>query len=281
MVSLTYLLVAASAVSGVLSAPTPENTSPNPRALKKRTNQTGTNGGYYYSFWSDDQGQATYTNKAGGEYSVTWGGQGNFVAGKGWNPGSAQTITYSGTFSPNGNGYLSIYGWTTNPLIEYYIVESFGDYDPSSAATSKGSVTVDGSSYKILETTRTNQPSIEGTSTFQQYWSVRQNYRSSGSVDVAAHFNAWAALGMTLGTHNYQIVATEGYHSSGSADITVGSSSGGGSTSPTSSAPTSSPTGSGVLAHYAQCGGNTWTGPTTCASPYTCQVLNPGYYQCL
>lgn len=86
MVSLTYLLVAASAVAGVFAE---EPTSANPR-LKKRTNQTGTNGGYYYSFWSDDQGQATYTNKAGGEYAVTWGGQGNFVAGKGWNPGSAQ-----------------------------------------------------------------------------------------------------------------------------------------------------------------------------------------------
>jgi endo-1,4-beta-xylanase len=81
-----------------------------------------------------------------------------------------------------------------------------------------------------LETTRTNQPSILGTSTFQQYWSVRQNHRTSGSVDTAAHFAAWASHGMSLGSHNYQIVATEGYHSSGSADITVGS--GGSSTTP-------------------------------------------------
>lgn len=99
-------------------------------------------------------------------------------------------------------------------------------------------MTVDGSAYKILQTTRTNQPSISGTATFQQFWSVRQSHRTSGSVDVGAHFKAWAALGMNLGSHNYQIVATEGYQSSGNADITVGS--GGGSTGTTPPPATSS-----------------------------------------
>ena len=51
---------------------------------------TGTDGGYYYSFWTDGGADVTYTNKGGGEYSVTWSGNGNFVSGKGWNPGSAR-----------------------------------------------------------------------------------------------------------------------------------------------------------------------------------------------
>jgi endo-1,4-beta-xylanase len=83
-----------------------------------------------------------------------------------------RTIKYSGTFSPNGNAYLSVYGWTTSPLIEYYIVENYGTYNPSSGSTQKGSVNVDGSTYKILTKTRTNAPSILGTNTFQQYWYV-------------------------------------------------------------------------------------------------------------
>jgi endo-1,4-beta-xylanase len=48
----------------------------------------GTDASYYSSFWNDGTAKVTYTNGANGEYSVTWtGNKGNFVSGKGWNPG--------------------------------------------------------------------------------------------------------------------------------------------------------------------------------------------------
>lgn len=42
---------------------------------------------FFYSWWSDGGAPVTYTNLAGGSYSVEWQSGGNLVGGKGWNPG--------------------------------------------------------------------------------------------------------------------------------------------------------------------------------------------------
>ncbi|KAG6857083.1 hypothetical protein H0H87_009644 [Tephrocybe sp. NHM501043] len=219
MVSFESLVALCSAAAAVMAVPTQHANATVEHELARRTtistSSTGTLNGYYYSMWMQNSAGATMEVNSG-QYSLTWDTSSeNVVGGIGWNPGSteASALVAMATFPS--------YGWTQNPLIEYYIVESYGTYNPSTGATKLGSVTSDGGTYDIYHTVRTNQPSIEGTATFDQFWSVRQSKRVGGSVTTANHFNAWAASGLTLGTHNYQILATEGYESSRTSSITV------------------------------------------------------------
>lgn len=211
------------------------------------SNSTGTNNGFYYTFWKDS-GNASMTLQSGGRYTSQWNsGTNNWVGGKGWNPGSSsRVLSYSGNYgvSSSQNSYLAFYGWTRSPLIEYYVIESYGSYNPASCSggTDYGSFQSDGATYNVRRCQRVNQPSIDGNQTFYQYFSVRNPTKGfgniSGTITFANHANFWASKGLNLGNHDYQVLATEGYQSNGSSDITVsagGNSGGGGSSSSASS----------------------------------------------
>lgn len=195
------------------------------------SNQTGTNGGYYYQMWSNGTGSACITLNSANSYSTSWSGIGDFVAGVGWNPGSNETVNFNSSLSASGGTTLvSLYGWSTNPLVEYYVMENYAG-SPPTAGTYMGQVTSDGGTYNIYEHQQVNQPSIQGTATFEQYLAIRTSPVSSGTITTQNFFNAWASHGMNLGTLNYQILATESFGGgSGNSSVTVshGSTSSGG-----------------------------------------------------
>lgn len=194
------------------------------------SNQTGTNNGFFYSFFLSS-GSACMTmtsNFGGGNYSMSWslGSSGDMVGGKGWNPGSTTRVVgyNAGNFSPGSNGYLALYGWSTNPLVEYYVVDAHGPFTPpGGGAQSLGTVSSDGGTYNIYKVSKSG-PNIQGNGPFTQYWSVRTSNRGLGSNNTITfnnHVRAWASHGMNLGTMNYQIMATEGFGSNGSSNVTT------------------------------------------------------------
>jgi len=50
---------------------------------------------------------------------------------------------------------------------------------------------------------------------------------------------------------------------------------------PTTSSTTNAPASTSTANPWGQCGGQNWTGPTSCGSGWTCVHRNPYYYQCL
>lgn len=156
----------------------------------------------------------------GNSFGVTYNTNQDFVVGRGWSTGDSSPITFSGSFSvTRGVGLLSVYGWSTNPLVEYYIMEDAAN--PPQQGTIKGTFQSDGGTYTVWEHQQVNQPSIQGTSTFNQYLSIRTSGRSSGTITVANHFKEWASFGMNLGQLNYQTLSVESWNGAGSAQLTV------------------------------------------------------------
>jgi len=150
-----------------------------------------------------------------GRIGFFWGNGGKYTQYK--NMYADFNYTRSGRSTAGDYSYIGIYGWAKNPnaekdedkLIEYYIVEDwFGnkwqeDTSPITTSTTKGSVVgsfmMDDAYYKVVKNIRNNQPSIEGTKTFAQYFSIRQTPRQCGTISITEHFKQWESMGLPLG----------------------------------------------------------------------------------
>ena len=199
--------------------------------------------GYSYEIWLDNTGgNGSMTLGKGATFKAEWNcsvNAGNFLARRGLDFGSSKKATdyeyigmdykatyqQTGSFNGGGNSRLCVYGWFENrgaagnpPLVEYYIIEDWKDWCPSSGSSK--TVTIDGAEYKIFQLDHTGPDIHGGSSTFKQYFSVRQSKRTSGHITVSEHFKAWAQQGWGIGNLYEVALNAEGWQSSGVADVT-------------------------------------------------------------
>ena len=195
--------------------------------------------GYDYELWKQDPGTVTmtvYNDEA--KFKVEWSNINNFVARVGLKFDETQTHEELGTFTADvafqksgvqgdGLAYYGIYGWTVDPLVEFYVMEDWDNWKPTAGSgdhVGKGTINVDSAQYDVVTRQMVNQPSIKDVQSFPQVFSIRQQTRSSGSVSVSEHFKQWESKGIQLGKLYEVKIKVESYSgsngSSGSCDVT-------------------------------------------------------------
>ncbi len=177
---------------------------------------TDVGNGYHAEMWNErNNGSMTiFGGEAGCAFKADWDDSGDFLARVGYYDESASKkytdlgdiyAIYNYIKSGDGGGsysYIGVYGWTKNPLIEYYIVDD--TFTPDSedlfwGATEIGTYKVDGVEYTLMVGQRINAPCIEGSASFKQIFAVRSSYQTCGIINVSEHFRNWEELGVKMG----------------------------------------------------------------------------------
>jgi len=184
---------------------------------------------YHYEIWYQG-GNNSMTSYDNGTFTAKWSGTNDFLARVGFKYNEDKTYEELGPIdayfnwkksgNAGGYNYIGIYGWTVDPLVEYYIVDDwFSEPGPNLLGQKKGEFTVDGATYEVYQNQRNNAPSIKGNATFPQYFSKRKGARSCGHIDVTAHFKKWESLNMKMGKMYEAKVLVEAGGGSGSFDV--------------------------------------------------------------
>ena len=209
-------------------------TQPTGGTTVQSSNKTGKAAGLDWAIWSNGSGGSitTYSVPA---FSAAWNNSGDFLARLGlqWNASKTYdqygTITaqfnYKKSGSAGGYSYIGMYGWSVSPCVEWYIVDDSYNgmpFNPGNT-TNKGTATIDGGKYTLYtrQTNGTGGSKCPNTTSWVQFYSMRQTARQCGQISVTEHFNAWAAAGMTLGKMDQAQILIEVGGGTGTIDFTV------------------------------------------------------------
>jgi endo-1,4-beta-xylanase len=214
-------------------------------------NATGTDNGYFWTIDKDGpmgtaylgfDGAGTTTGLYPGNFFMSWSGVKEVVGGKGWPAGSTRVINYNIGSYTGAVKFIGVYGWTKDPLTEYYVAEKGPGalYNKGKVGTgaTTATYTSNGNTYSLTKNQRQSAPSIEGTQTFWQFESLRTGTQAAvgvnGAVNMATHFSNWQTLlnpvnnpagkifGTTLnGIRCYMVFGCEAYdYSTTTASVT-------------------------------------------------------------
>ena len=158
------------------------------------SNSQGQMNGYNYELWKDT-GNTRMGLCRGGTFDCWWEKINNvlFHIGKKWdctkysNQLWTVKVQYGAYYKLEGNSYLCVYGWTKDPLVEYYIVDSWGSWR-TPGGSSKSVIFVDGGRYDVYVTTRYNQPSIIGTKSSNNFWVFDNQRKKKVLLLLFEHF---------------------------------------------------------------------------------------------
>ena len=198
-------------------------------------NKVGSIGGINYELWADS-GSNSATFYSDGSFTCSFRNAKDYLCRTGLSFDSTKKHNQIGHMYADFKlikqnilnvdySFVGVYGWSRNPLIEYYIVDNWlSPYRPGDWVGNKkrGDFVIDGAVYTVYENSRYG-PSIDGNTQFTQYFSIRQTPRDCGTIDITAHFQQWEKLGMMMGNlHEAKILGeagSNGYGTSGTADF--------------------------------------------------------------
>lgn len=197
--------------------------------------------GYSYELWQAGGGSGCMTVPGiDANYSASWTNSADFLSRAGLAFDSTKTPAQIGTIDADfaetftevpvqgatSKIYVALYGWTIDPLMEYYVIEDYGDFIPGptssdgSPRTNYGTLTVDDGIYDIWALPVKNRPAITGNNKdFTQIFNVRRVRRKCGHISLSAHFAKWNAVGLTLGKLEEAMFLMEAQNNSGTIDV--------------------------------------------------------------
>jgi hypothetical protein len=188
------------------------------------SNGIGGQGNLAWEIWSNTgQGELT-TYGTATAFSAVWSDDGGYLGRMGYEFGgnASEPHEFYGTISAQfsakktGTGgqysYIGVYGWTTSPCVEWYIVEDIMPHNFNMMPINPGGTTRidnggqmgvpldDGYYYMYLRpTTGTGGTRCSGASNWNQYYSVRTTPRDCGTISITEHFEYWESFNQTMG----------------------------------------------------------------------------------